>query len=152
MDVLPHSEKAMLPLLLGAVVLVSCSHFHAREMPSSHQQSEDIRSILKSVVLTDLHFADEDIRDVVEYITQECRQLGPQGAGVRLVLMLEPGAKPSEAENPFASPATDAPRVSLDVEETTLYDLLERICRQTDLRWSIRERSVLIADKSYLIE
>lgn len=96
---------------------------------------ERTQAKLEQIVIDKLNFEKLDIKDVVTFLNQKCRQLYPQNSGVEIKL---------ELPLKDTKPPTYRRKVSITLQDVPLSDVLGYVVNQTNLEYHVEPGKVVI--------
>jgi len=113
-------------------LLCSCAHVGSRELLSPNPHVKEIRTGLDKIVFAQVSFRDVDVRDVLNFISDEARSASGDHAGVSMMI----------------HGRATVPTITINMRNATFCQVLDEACRQADLVWRIEPQCVLITPRS----
>jgi general secretion pathway protein D len=137
-----------------------------KEPELSQSAERKIRERLRSIRIPKIDFRDATVREAVEFLVDKAKRIDPSPSGVGIPLRLSerdggvrpplnsgsvvPGLPGLQAEGTPAPPAPEAgnkrtrsedsdrsPRLTFVMQNASLEEVIEEICRRARLRWEI---------------
>ena len=145
----PVKRKVIVSCLVVALVS-SCSHLGRNELPSSSPRAPEIRKALNRTVIPKVDLENVKPEEALQVWSQASRSYHPQHFEFRYMISypmtysMQP-AKPGELPRmvPAAAPQNTA-QVIVRRKDITSKRLLDEICHQAKLSWTIMGRVIVV--------
>lgn len=98
-------------------------------------QEKDLLKKLKSIIIKNIEYRDAPIDDVIKNLQNRVKNLDPDGKGINMIVAL------SEKKTP------DNYIVNLRLTNIPLYNVLDYVCRSSNMHFFIKEKTVVVADR-----
>ena len=142
-------DRRMKNIVTISLVLLfaSCATPQSRELSHSHPDPEQVKQALRDIVIPHVAMHNATIHDAVAFLSKA--SIEHDSKGVSLVLSLSPEVPASSlSEDPFSEPDVYiGPHITIADSRMTYFDLLEEICRQADLVWTITPKCLFITKR-----
>jgi len=139
-------------LILGCLVMAvfsSCSHLGQSEQPSSSPRADEIRAAMNRTVIPEIDLENVKAEDALKYWQETSRTYHPQHFKFVHVMSYPTSfTVPGATGNASAVvPAPTLHKVTVRRKNITSKRLLDEICHQANLVWTIMGRAVVIEPK-----
>lgn len=140
-------------LIIGCalVAIVSaCSHLGRNELQSSSPRAEEIRTAMNQTVIPEIDLDNVSAEDALNVWSLDSRTYHPQHFKFQHIVSypvsysVQPTGQGSRRTVAASASLANAPKVTVRRKHITSKRLLDEICRQANLTWTIAGRVILI--------
>lgn len=111
----------------------------ATEGPKIYTGSEnELFNRLNSIIIEHIEFSDSSFPEAIAMLRTRSKDFDPEGKGINIILINPERFDRKENENKY--------RITLELDQVPIYEVIRYICKQTDLAFRINE-----ADKTLTI-
>lgn len=135
-------------LIIGCslVAIVSaCTHLGRNELQSSSPRAEEIRKAMNQTVIPEIDLDNASAEDALNVWSMNSRSYHPQHFKFQHIVSYPVSySVQSTGQGPPSVSLASAPNVTVRRKRITSKRLLDEICRQSNLTWTIAGRVILI--------
>jgi general secretion pathway protein D len=100
---------------------------------------------LDDIVIPSMDLQDASIREVVQFLTQQSKQIDPAGEGVNIVLKLPSSSEPLDEMDPDAAPpVTEDTSITIILNQIPLIEAIRYVTELTGLKYKVEPFAVAI--------
>jgi len=114
-------------VLMCILVLNACCHMGNYEVASDSEASGKIRNHIRKMVIPEVDLHEVSLSEAISFLVES----GGRNNEVSMSIVL---LNPSEEDS----------RISIRKHDVSFFDVLEEICRQSDMRWKIDGKIVIV--------
>jgi len=141
--------------ILFVVALTSCISRRSCELRHSHPNPEAVKQSLREIIFPDVEMRFATLHDALELLIHDTQEYDTKGVHPKLWYSPDVVAMVEAPLDPFAE--QQGPQITISnypkmknnsgIKNMNYLDLLEEICRQANLEWSITPETILITKK-----
>jgi hypothetical protein len=140
-------------LIIGCTLVAiasACSHLGQNELKSSSPRVEEIRKAMNQTVIPEVDLDHVNAEDALNVWSLDSRTYHPQHFKFQHIVSypvsysIQPTGQGSGRTVTATTSLTNAPKVTVRRKRVTSKRLLDEICRQANLTWTITGRVIVI--------
>ncbi len=145
-----HVKRNVIVSCLAVTLFSSCSHLGRNELPSSSPRAPEIRKAMNRTVIPEVDLENVKPEEALQFWSQASRSYHPQHFEFRHIISypmtysMQP-TKPGELPRMVSAAAPqNTVRVIVRRKNITSKRLLDEICHQANLSWTIMGRVIVV--------